>query len=109
MDESVFQQPTPEQLTAFVNGDPVVRNDIMVALLPPFYRWSKQWYPDLPQDEVHSSIHQVLAEACCHYSRYDPSKAKFTTYLIELIKLRLLDVQAKHTKIISNEEIGDDS
>ncbi len=109
MEESVFPQPTPEQLTAFVNGDPVVINDVMAALLPPFYRWAKQRYPDLPQDEVHSSIHQALAEVCCHYSRYDPNKAQFTSYLIELIRLRLLDLQAKHTKITSNEEIGDDS
>jgi len=106
MSDSIFQQPSPQQLAAFIQGDPVAEDEVLRLVLPQLYRWSAQNYPNLPQSEVQSIIHQVVSETCRPHVRYDPSKAKLTTYLIGLIKLRLNDLYQKENKIISFEESG---
>lgn len=99
MSESIFQQPTPEQLAAFVAGDPIAEDEVLRLVLPQLYRWANRHYPNLVQSDVQSVINQVVAETCRPYVRYDPSKSKLTTYLIRLIKLRLVDLYEKEKKI----------
>jgi len=99
MDESSFQQPTDEQLAAFVLGDPVAENEVLQIVLPQLYRWAAHHYPTLPQPEVESVINQVVSETCRPHVRYNPQKAKLTTYLIGLIKLRVVDLFEKQNAI----------
>jgi hypothetical protein len=89
MDESAFQQPTPEQLSAFVQGDPIAKDEIAHLLWPQLTRWAWRHYKNLPADEVQSVVNEALAEIFRRHERYDPSRASFTTYAIHLIKLRL--------------------
>lgn len=104
MSDSVFQQPTPQQLAAFVEGDPIAEDEVLRLVLPQLYRWAARNYSDLPQPEVQGIIHQVITETCRPKVRYDPSRARLTTYLIGLIKLRLTDLYHKHQRIIKAEE-----
>ena len=109
MDESVFQQPTPEQLAGFVVGDPLATDEIVRLLLPQLCRWAWQQYPRLPDAEVQSTLHQVLAETCVNHARYDPTKAKLTTYLIRLLRLRLADLHRQEQDLRLTEEYGEDT
>ena len=40
MDESVFQQPTGEQLFAFAQGDPIAKDEIAHLVLLQLARWA---------------------------------------------------------------------
>jgi hypothetical protein len=99
MDESVFQQPTPDHLSAFVQGDPVAIDEVIRLVLPQLYRWALQQYSNLLPDEVKSTIHQVLAEICRNHARYDPNRTKFTTYAINLLRMRLAGLHQSLKKI----------
>jgi hypothetical protein len=99
MDDSVFRQPAPDQLSAFAQGDPVAIDEVICLVLPQLYRWALHQYSNLLADEVKSTIHQVLAEICRHPERYDPGRAKFTTYAINLIKMRLAGLHRSLKKI----------
>lgn len=92
MVESVFDQPTPEQLDGFVAGDPIAMDEIVRLLLPQLQRWAIGHYSNLPEDEVQSTVNLVFAETCRNHARYIPHKSKLTTYLIRLLKLRLADL-----------------
>ena len=89
MNESAFQQPTGEQLSAFVQGDPIAKDEIAHLALPQLARWAWRHYSNLPHDEFQSVANSVLAEILLHHERYDPDQSSFTTYAIHLIKLRL--------------------
>ena len=89
MDETAFQQPTVEQLSAFAQGDPIAKDEIAHLVLPQLARWAWRHYPNLPRDEVQSVVNGVLAEILLNHERYDPHQSSFTTYAIHLIKLRL--------------------
>ncbi|SRR6266498_1314833 len=101
---SVFNQPTQEQLDAFVAGDPIVINEVIELLLPQIVRWAIKQYRNLPEDEVESMIHQVFAEVCINHARYEPHKAKLTTFVIRLLKLRLADLYQEITRISTAED-----
>ena len=60
--------------------------------MPALLRWAWKQYSGLPQDEVESLMHQVLGEICVAHGRYDPNRSKFTTYVINLYKLRIRDL-----------------
>lgn len=92
MADSVFNQPTPEQLDGFVIGDPIAIDEVVRLLLPQLYRWAITKYHNLPEDEILSTLHLVLAEACRNHAHYAPRRSKLTTYLIWLLKLRLNDL-----------------
>jgi hypothetical protein len=109
MDESVFQQPTPEQLRQFVQGDPLAIDAVIRLVLPQLYRWGIRRYQQVPEDDVKDVIHEVLGETCEHYARYDPARAKFTTYVIDLIIKRLATVQNKRIKRVKTEKSEEDS
>ena len=107
MPESVFQQPTPEQIAAFVQGDPVVIDEIVHLLLPQLYRWTIRQYPNFPEDEVQSVVNESFAEICRNHVRYNPQQAQLTTYIIRLIKLRMATLSQaikKITKIVEEQE-----
>jgi hypothetical protein len=89
MDESTFQQPTVEQLSAFAQGDPIAKDEIAHLVLPQLARWAWRHYSNLPRDEVQSVVNWVLAEVLLNHKRYDPHQSSFTTYAIHLIRLRL--------------------
>lgn len=103
MDESVFQQPTSEQLQQFVHGDPIALDEIIELILPQLYGWGKQRYPLLPEQDIYSVIHDVLNETCQKHERYNPKLAKFTTYVIELIIKRMATLQRSRIKLIQQE------
>jgi len=92
MTESVFDQPTPEQLDDFVAGDPIAIDGVVRLLLPQLCRWAIAHYPNLPEDEIRSTVNLIFAETCLNHARYTPHKSKLTTYLIWLLKLRLADL-----------------
>jgi hypothetical protein len=99
MDESAFQQPTAQQLSAFAQGDPIAKDEIAHLVLPQLARWAWSHYPNLPRDEVQSVVNGVLAEILCHHERYDANQSSFTTYAIHLIKLRLASLYQALKKI----------
>lgn len=99
MDDSVFQQPSDDQLHAFTQGDPVIIDEVIRLVLPQIYRWAQRQYANLPDDEVRSTTHQIFAEICINHSRYDPRRAKFTTYVINLLKMRLAGLYRSLRKI----------
>jgi len=99
MAESAFRQPTSEQLSAFARGDPVAKNEIAHLVLPQLVRWAWRHYPNLPQDEVQSAVNGALAEIMRNHERYNPELANFTTYAINLIKLRLSSLHQALKKI----------
>jgi hypothetical protein len=109
MKESNFPQPSPGQLAGFQEGDPLLANEIAELILPPLLRWAWTHYKLLPQDDVQDTVHQVLAETCYHYSRYDPKRGLFTTYVIGLLKLRLADLYAEQQERNENVESGPDA
>ncbi len=109
MKESNFPQPSPEQLASFREGDTLVANEIVELILAPILRWAWTQYKLLPQDDVQDIVHQVLAEICYHYSRYDPERVLFTTYVIRLLKLRLADLYATQQERDEKEENGPDA
>jgi RNA polymerase sigma factor (sigma-70 family) len=104
--ETTSQQPTQQQLDDFRDGDPVAIAEVIDLALPQLARWAFKRSPTLPQDDILDVVHQVLAEISLHPSRFDPSKASFTTYAFELIKRRLIDVYAKQQRIDAHEESG---
>src|SRR5690242_236929 len=99
MDESAFQQPTAQQLSAFAQGDPIAKDEIAHLVLPQLARWAWRHYPNLPRDEVQSLINVVLAEILLHHERYDANQSRFTTYAIHLIRLRLASLYQALKKI----------
>jgi hypothetical protein len=99
MDESVFQQPTAQQLSAFARGDPIAKDEMAHLILPQLARWAWNHYPNLPRDEVQSIINGVLAEILRGHERYDPEQSSFTTYAIHLIRLRLASLYYALKKI----------
>ncbi len=109
MKESNFPQPTDEQLAGFREGDPVAINEVVELVLPPILRWAWGNYELLPRDDVQDIVHQVLAEICHQPARYDPSLVLFTTYVIRLLRLRLVDLYATQRDIEEQEEYGPDA
>jgi DNA-directed RNA polymerase specialized sigma24 family protein len=109
MKESNFPQPSSEQLASFQEGDPLAANAVVELVLPSIQRWAWTQYKLLPQDDVQDIVHQVLAEICHHYARYDPERVLFTTYVIGLLKLRLADLYATRQVIDEKEEYGPDA
>jgi hypothetical protein len=99
MAESVFQQPTAQQLSAFAQGDPVAKDEIAHLVLPQLARWAWRHYPNLPRDEVQSVVNAALAEILRHHGRYDAAASHFTTYAIHLLKLRLASLHHALKKI----------
>jgi len=106
---SVFQQPSSEQLAAFVEGDPVAIDQVVQLILTPIVRWAFGQYSSVPEQEVASVVHQVLAEICVHPERYDPSRAQITTYVIHLVKLRINDVLREHLEIQNHEDWSEEA
>lgn len=104
MPKSVFDQPTPELLDGFVAGDPLAINEVVEILLPQIVRWAIKQYRNLPQDEVESTVHQVFTEVCINHARYEPHKAKLTTFVIRLLKFRLADLYQEITQIFKAED-----
>ncbi len=109
MKESNFPQPSSEQLASFREGDPLVANEIVELVLPSILRWAWTQYKLLPQDDIQDIVHQVLAEICHHYARYDLGRVLFTTYVIGLLKLRLADLYTEQQEIDEKEESGPDA
>src|SRR5260370_41251619 len=109
MDESVFQQPAPEQLNRFVQGDPLAKDEVIKIVLPQLYSWRKRHYPGVPEHDVQSAIHDVLNETCQKHARYDPQRALFTSYVIELIKKRMVTVRKKRLRLMTQEQSTENS
>ncbi len=104
MDESVFQQPTAEQLQLFVAGDPVAMDEVLALVLPQLYTWAERHYSSISEQERVNVVHDVLNETYQHHERYNPKLTKFTTYVINLIKKRMATVQRQQVKRVEKEE-----
>lgn len=107
MDESNFQQPTPQQLHLFVQGDPIAMDTIIQLVLPQLYEWGQRHYPQVPDPDVKTVIHDVLSETCRHHARYNPGKTLFTTYVIGLIVKRMSTTQRKQMRQAQHERNED--
>jgi hypothetical protein len=103
MDESIFQQPTPEQLKQFVDGDPIAIDEVIELVLPQLHNWGKRRYSSLPEQDIYSVIHDVLNETCQKHERYNPKLARFTTYVIDLIIKRMATLQRSRIKLTQQE------
>jgi hypothetical protein len=104
MDEGIFQQPSPEQLAAFVAGDPVAEDEVLRLILPQLYRWARHHYSNLPEADVESEINRVVYETCRPRVRYKLNAGTtLSTYLIGLIKLRLNDLYQRQKRIKQSE------
>ena len=99
MDESAFEQPSAEQLSAFAEGDPIAKDEIARLALPQLVRWAWRHFWNLPRDEVQSVVHGALAEILSNHERYDLRQSSFTTYAINLIRLRLIGLYQALKKI----------
>lgn len=104
MDESVFQQPTLEQLKQFVAGDPLAIDAVTEMVLPQLYRWAARRYPTVFSHDRDSIINDVLSETVQHHERYDSSRSLFTTYIIALIEKRMKTVLKKQLTIVGQQE-----
>jgi hypothetical protein len=98
-----FVQPTQQQLEDFKDGDPVAIDEVVTLILPQIYRWCVAKYHNLPKQEVESTVNQVFTEICLNYYRYDSSKSRFTTYVINLVKKRMADLWEKELKLMQVE------
>jgi hypothetical protein len=87
----MFTQPTPEQLAGFISGNREAIEEVARLLLPQLHIWALWKYHMLPSDEVMSTVNRVLAEICKNHARFNPQKATLTTYVIRLIRLRMVD------------------
>ena len=96
--DSNFQQPTPEQLKSFVIGDPIAIDEVVTLLLPQIVRWAFSKYDYLPRDEIQSEIHLVFAETCRRHAEYIPEKSLLSTYIINIVKLRMKDLYRRNTQ-----------
>lgn len=101
MKESVFQQPSSQDLAGFREGDPLAMDRVLVLMIPQLLRWAWRSYPDLPVDDVEELVYAALAETCRNHSRYDPAASLFTTYVINLIRWRM-DRLRKSVERVSN-------
>lgn len=97
---SRFIQPTREQLNAFREGDPIAIDEVISVVLPEVTRWAITTYDGVPPQEIASLVNQVFAEISANHSRYDPERALFTTYAINLIRLRIVDVQQRESSLM---------
>ena len=104
MDESVFQQPTQEQLKQFVVGDPLAMDEVVELVLPQLVSWAARRYPHIPEHERESVIDDVLNETYQHHERYNLHKALFTTYVIDLIEKRMRTVRRKLFTLLERED-----
>lgn len=104
MDESVFRQPTQDQLKQFVAGDPLAMDEVVELVLPQLVSWAAHRYPTIPDHERESVIDDVLNETYQHHERYDPHKAMFTTYVIDLIEKRMKTAQRKFITLLERED-----
>ena len=104
MSQSVFDQPTQEQLAGFVAGDPVAQDEVARLLLPQIVRWAFKHFPALPREEVESMVYYAFAEACRNHKRYAPERSLLTTYLIRLVRFRLIDLYDELREIEETEE-----
>lgn len=104
--ESTFVQPSPEQLAAFVAGDPVAEDAVLQLVLPQIHRWACKHHPTLASEDLESLVYQVAVETCRPVVRYDSAKSRLTTYMIGLLKLRVRDLYAAQRHIHEHEEIG---
>ncbi|MDX6577329.1 MAG: hypothetical protein QOE96_3282 [Blastocatellia bacterium] len=108
MSKSEFPQPSPQDLIGFRKGDPAAIDRVIRCILAPLCRWGWKEYPSLPQDDVESLVHECLAETARNHDRYDASKSVITTYVINLIKLRVkrlkLNVQRNQALSIETQE-----
>jgi len=104
---SSFTQPSREQLDAFREGDPIAIDQVISTVLPEITRWAitNKAYENVPQQEIESVINQVFAEICRNCDRYDPTKALFTTYAINLIRQRMIDQWQHESELLEFEGI----
>jgi hypothetical protein len=100
---SVFVQPSPEQIEAFRDGDPIATDEVIGLVLPQVTRWAWKTYPDVIPEETCSLVNQVFAEICLNPARFDPQKASITTYAINIITLRMKDKRHKEYKLLDFE------
>jgi hypothetical protein len=103
---SRFDQPSREQLEAFRDGDPVAIDEVIALALPQVTRWAIKVYKDVVESETASVVNQVFAEISFQPQRYDPDKSFFTTYAINLIKLRMKDKRQSEYNLYHFEGIG---
>jgi hypothetical protein len=89
MSDSTFQQPSPEDLADFVDGDPLAIDRVIRLVAAQLCRWAWKEYDDLPRDDVEELVYEALAETARNHARYDPSASLFTTYVINLIRWRI--------------------
>lgn len=104
MDDEAVPSLSRDILDRFVEGDRIAVDEVARAVLPKLYGWAFRVYPNLPQPEIASVIHDVVLGLCRHPERYDPDRSQITTYLIHILKLRLKDLYAKHQSIDTAEQ-----
>lgn len=104
MSVSKFTQPSQQDLTDFVKGDPVAISRVMDLIVPQLCRWAIKTYPLLDKDDVSQVVFDVAVETCLNHARYNPDISQITTYLINLIRLRMTRLRKTTQKVKNKEE-----
>jgi DNA-directed RNA polymerase specialized sigma24 family protein len=100
MSESVLEQPDDALLREFAAGDPVAIERMAALIVPQLVRWTQHRYAgQFDRDDLESIVHDIVWRACTPPITFDPTRgAKLTTYLIDLIKRRVVDLARQRTR-----------
>lgn len=104
MSDSTFQQPSPQDLDGFIEGDPLATDRVVTLLADQLVRWAKSNYTDLSDPDIEDLVYAALEETCRNHAGYDPSRSLITTYVINLIKWRAQRVRGAVRKIRDHED-----
>lgn len=104
MSDSTFQQPSPQDLDGFIEGDPLATDRVVTQLADQLIRWSRGHYPDLTDSDLEDLVYAALEETCRNHARYDQSRSLITTYVINLIKWRAQRVRGAVQRIRAHED-----
>lgn len=92
-------------LTRLQEQDAIAFEELWYHALPVLFHWAQQKHPDLRRDDIEPIIHDILLYFFRNTKRYDPSKSQLMTYLINLLKLRLLDAYTSVNRERDNLEL----
>ena len=73
-------------------------------IVPQLCRWAIKTYPLLDRDDVSHVVFDVAVEACLNHARYNPQASQITTYLINLIRLRMIRLEKTSQKVKNKED-----
>lgn len=109
MSDSTFQQPSPQDLDGFTEGDPLATDRVVTLLADQLIHWSRGQYPDLTDSDLEDLVYAALEETYRNRAKYDRSRSLITTYVINLIKWRAQRVRGAVQRIRAHEDTSQEA